>query len=159
MIVPVIVREVVLDDALAVAEFQTRTWDECYAGLVPDAFLRAQRVPERLARWTETLRTGARGCALAAEPGSGAVAGVVSWIPGEPRWELRSLYVAASHRGTGIADVLLRRAVGERAAELWVFRDNLRARRFYARHGFTVVPGSEQLDAATGVPEVRMSRS
>lgn len=154
-----IVRDVVADDALAVAEFQTRTWDECYAGLVPDAFLRAQRVPERLVRWTETLRTGARGCALAEEPGSGAVAGVVSWIPGDPRWELRSLYVAAHHRGTGLGDELLLRAVGDRPAELWVFRDNLRARRFYARHGFTVVPGSDQLDAATGVLEVRMSRS
>ncbi len=40
-----IVRDALPADALAVAEFQTRTWDECYAGLVPDAFLRAQRVP------------------------------------------------------------------------------------------------------------------
>lgn len=154
-----IVRDALPADALAVAEFQTRTWDECYAGLVPDAFLRAQRVPERLARWTETLVTGARDCALAEKPGSGEVAGVVSWIPGEPHWELRSLYVAAHHRGTGLAAALLLRAVGERPAQLWVFRENLRARRFYARHGFTVVPGSDHLDAATGVPEVRMSRS
>jgi ribosomal protein S18 acetylase RimI-like enzyme len=154
----VIVRDVVPADVVAVAEFQTRTWDECYAGLVPDAYLQSRRVPERVAAWTQTLRTGARGCALAQDPGSGEVVGVVSWVPGDPRWELRSLYVAAEHRGTGVADALLLRAVGDRPAELRVFRDNLRARRFYARHGFTVVPGSDEVDAGTGVPEVRMSR-
>ncbi|MEZ0491974.1 N-acetyltransferase family protein [Kineococcus sp. TBRC 1896] len=154
------VRDVVLDDAVAVAQFQTRTWDECYAGLVPDTYLRTQRVPERLARWAQTLRTGSRGCALAEVDGPDGpeVVGVVSWVPGAPSWELRSLYVAAVVRGTGVADTLLRRAVGERPAHLRVFRDNARARRFYARHGFTVVAGSEQVDTGTGVPEVSMSR-
>ncbi|PRY17127.1 acetyltransferase (GNAT) family protein [Kineococcus rhizosphaerae] len=147
-----IVRAMAPGDALAVAEFQTRTWDECYADLVPRAYLDAQRVPERFARWSRTLRTGARGCALA-EVG-GVVVGAVSWVPGE----LKSLYVAAGHRGSGVADRLLEHAIGTSSSTLWVFRDNARARRFYARHRFSVVDGSERVDAGTGVPEVQMSR-
>jgi GNAT superfamily N-acetyltransferase len=136
----------------AVARFQTATWRECYAGLVPQTYLDTQGVAQRRVRWAASLASGTRESVLALD--DDVVAGTVSWTAED----LESLYVAATHRGTGLADRLLDVALGDRAARLWVFRDNLRARRFYARHGFTVVEGSEQVDPGTGVPEVRMTR-
>lgn len=136
----------------AVARFQTTTWRECYAGLVPRSYLDTQGVAQRRERWAASLASGTRESALALD--DGVVVATVSWTAEE----LKSLYVAATHRGTGLADRLLDLALGTRAACLWVFRENHRARRFYARHGFSVVEGSAQLDPGTGVPEVRLSR-
>ncbi len=59
--------------------------------------------------------------------------------------ELRQLYIFRPWQGTGIADVLTRwafdRARARGAREIWlsVFTENQRARRFYARHGFTEI--------------------
>ena len=56
---------------------------------------------------------------------------------------LISVYVSAPHRGTGLADELLRHSVraasdelGAGLLQLGVHEDNTRAAGFYARHGF-----------------------
>ena len=56
--------------------------------------------------------------------------------------ELEQMYVAASHRGRAVADLLIDHAeatVAERAATCWlaVAAGNVRARRFYERSGWT----------------------
>ncbi|MEE6296431.1 GNAT family N-acetyltransferase [Georgenia wangjunii] len=59
--------------------------------------------------------------------------------------ELSKCYIDAAYQGTGLADVLLTatldvaRASGPDRVWLGTNRVNGRARRFYARHGFTVV--------------------
>lgn len=59
--------------------------------------------------------------------------------------ELRQLYLYKPWHGLGLADVLTRwamdRARARGASEIWlsVFTENLRARRFYARHGFVEI--------------------
>jgi len=59
--------------------------------------------------------------------------------------ELRQLYVAEAYKGTGMADTLTQWALGtarDRGAPeiyLAVFDHNQRAKRFYARHGFSEV--------------------
>lgn len=64
-------------------------------------------------------------------------------VPGA--MELRQLYLHRPWHGLGIADALADWAKGEArargAAELWlsVFTGNVRARRFYARHGFAEI--------------------
>ncbi|MEU4360523.1 GNAT family N-acetyltransferase [Promicromonospora sp. NPDC023987] len=52
--------------------------------------------------------------------------------------ELWALYVLSERHGTGIAALLLDKALPLTApAELWVSDANPRARRFYEKHGFT----------------------
>lgn len=59
--------------------------------------------------------------------------------------ELQQIYVLANWHGQGIAEALMRWAIGTARAQgapelyLTVFDHNLRARRFYARHGFAEV--------------------
>ena len=50
--------------------------------------------------------------------------------------ELYALYVRRARWGTGLGHRLLQTVVGDDPCSLWVFRDNARARGFYARHGF-----------------------
>ncbi len=156
---PVNVRAASGDDAEHVALFQTAVWREAYAGLVPQAYLDRVGAAERLERWSGRFATGSRRVVLA-EDGD-AVVGVVSWAPAEAAdvapVDLKSLYVAATHRGTGLADRLLATALGSGPACLWVFADNPRARAFYARHGLAA-DGEGALDPDTGLDETRLVR-
>lgn len=68
---------------------------------------------------------------------------------GEPpiaeTWELHQLYLLPEAQGTGIADAMMdwfhaeARRRGARALYLSVYVENLRAQRFYARHGFVEI--------------------
>ena len=150
------VRRAGRSDAVAVAELHTTCWREAYAGLVAEDYLYSDVVERRrLARWRERL-AGGRDVWLA--EADGEIVGVASSAAGDtPPVTLTSLYVRATHFGTGLADRLLAAAIGSGPASLWVFTANERARRFYARHGF-VPDGTEKLDPDTGVPELRMVR-
>jgi GNAT superfamily N-acetyltransferase len=147
-------------DAEAVTDCQTVCWREAYAGLVSDAYLYSDAVERRrLDRWRERL-AGSRDVWVA--EADARVIGVASAGPArdEPPpapAELMSLYLRASHHGTGLADRLLHVAVGAGAAYLWVFAANRRARSFNARRGF-LADGASKLDPDTGVPEIRMVR-
>ena len=68
------------------------------------------------------------------------------WLPREAiapgGLQLSQLYVAATHHGRGVADVLMRWAIGTAVAwhadalYLTVWEENARARRFYEKRGF-----------------------
>jgi len=146
-------------DIRSIAEFQTDCWREAYRSLVPPAYLDRVSVEDREARWHDRLLSGARQIALAEV--DGALVGVVSWgysdTPDAPALELMSLYVAAEHRGTGVAAALIERALGKAPAHLWVFEDNPRAQAFYLRHGFRS-DGHRKVDPDTGLWEMRFIR-
>jgi GNAT superfamily N-acetyltransferase len=122
-----------------------------YTGIVPQSYLDRVTAADREARWRHRLLTGERAIGLAFP--EGPLAGVVSWSGSE----LTSLYVGAGHRGGGLGGRLLRYAIGDAPAHLWVFAANPRAIAFYERHGFAL-DGGELTDPDTGLPELRMSR-
>lgn len=76
--------------------------------------------------------------------------------------ELRDLYVAPASWATGAADALLDeslaflRSAGVRRAILWVGEANLRARRFYEKHGWR--PDGSTRESPLGPGELRYSR-
>jgi ribosomal protein S18 acetylase RimI-like enzyme len=72
--------------------------------------------------------------------------------------QLYALYVLSDYYGVGVGQALLDRALGGRPAQLWVAKENGRARRFYAKNGFTE-DGAELADPALeGLVEIRMVR-
>ena len=67
---------------------------------------------------------------------------------------ITALYVAADRRGRGVGRALLDRAKAEeRALELWTFRPNADARRFYGREGFREIHRTDG-DNEEGVPDI-----
>lgn len=122
-----------LADAEAVADIWYRGWCDGHLGNVPDALVSVrtqesfgERAKRRLDDTTVAVVDG-------------RVAGFVM-VVGD---EVEQVYVSASHRGSGVATVLLQEAErlvaagGHREAWLAVVPGNARARRFYARHGWT----------------------
>jgi GNAT superfamily N-acetyltransferase len=72
--------------------------------------------------------------------------------------EVSSLYVLASHHGTGIGQVLLDTVVAPRTpAQLWVAERNPRARRFYEKNGL-LPDGARFVDQRLDLAEVRHVR-
>lgn len=148
------------EEAEAVARCQLECWREAYTGLVDPVRLAdlLSRLDERVARWREILAEPSRHRVA----DDGTLVGFTS--VGTPRdadattqRELYALYVRRSHWDTGLGHRLLTAGLADDPATLWVFRDNERARRFYAAHGF-VPDGTEQEEPHFGGVEIRMVR-
>ncbi|MBP2415666.1 GNAT family N-acetyltransferase [Microlunatus capsulatus] len=165
-----VVRPARPDDAGALGRCHLACWDEAYTGLVDGPGFRAAltRVDERVERWRRVL-AGPHGTVVAVVAGEGAgdaadeqVVGFASAGPQRdedvdlPR-ELYALYVRRARWGTGLGHRLLQTVVGDDPCSLWVFRDNARARGFYARHGFQP-DGAAKVEPFFGGAEVRLVR-
>lgn len=152
-----VVRRAEARHAEAIGQFQALAWRQAYRGLVPESFLEATTWQDRAARWRSRIESGERTVWLA-WAGNGLV-GVSSSAatgghrPDLPDVELASLYVHELWQGTGTGALLLESAVGSAPAHLWVFAANVRAQRFYEKHGFGPTR-EEQEDLGTGLREV-----
>ena len=120
-------------DAPAIARIWHAGWLDGHLGNVPDALLAfrdeasfGRRAAERIADMTVAVVNG-------------EVVGFTMVVADE----LEQIYVAATHRGLGVADALITdaerriRAAGHGRAWLAVVPGNARARKFYERRGWT----------------------
>ena len=148
-----------LDDARAIAEFQTVCWREAYVGVVPQVYLDSTGPDERQRRWAQRI-PGSERAVLVAEDGD-RIVGVVSW--GDGSWldvsglELKSLYVSADQRGSVLANTLLSRAIADAPEFLWVYEANTRPHAFYRRHGFAP-NGISEPDPDSGATVIMLQR-
>lgn len=70
--------------------------------------------------------------------------------------EVDMLYVRQAYKGSGLADALLKTAIGDADAYAWVLENNARAIAFYRRHGF--VEDEVRRDVPNMPPTVRERR-
>ena len=145
-----------VDDARAIAEFQTSCWREAYVGLVPQDYLDSVGAATRQRRWATRIFERHRTVLIAES--DGAIVGVASHGLRDEVLELMSLYIAAGLRGSGLAQQLLDAAISDEPAQLWVFEGNERAIGFYVRNGFAA-DGEHMTDPDTGLVCKRLSRN
>jgi GNAT superfamily N-acetyltransferase len=71
--------------------------------------------------------------------------------------EIRMLYTHPDAVGGGAGSLLMQTAKksGAEALELWCFQDNLKAQRFYERHGFKPIRFTDGQDNEEKMPDVR----
>jgi GNAT superfamily N-acetyltransferase len=129
----VTLRQASADDAPAIADIWHLGWRDGHLGFVPQELIAARH--EGSFRTRAAQRVGDTTVAVV----DGKVAGFVM-VVGD---EVEQVYVAASHRGTGVADALLTEAerqvtrAGHSSAWLAVVAGNARARKFYERRGWS----------------------
>lgn len=153
---PISVRRAQAGDARGIAEVHVGAWRETYRDIVPGAYLDGLSVDEREAMWSrlEAHAPDGHSFAFVAEDGSGRVVGFAS---GGPRrdgpddyaGELYAIYLQGEAQGRGIGQRLAAAVArelatrGMRSMLLWVFRDNLPARRFYEALGGTFLTSQQ----------------
>lgn len=155
-------------DAAGIAAVHVQGWREAYGHLLPERFYDDAALEQRRAMWTrglarEDIRRRTR---VARVDGRVVGLGLIGASGGEGEHDqdparteqLMALYVLASQYGTGAGQGLLEALLAERPAQLWVARDNPRARAFYTRNGF-VADGATHVDVDLGdLAEIRMVR-
>ena len=130
----------------ALASISVDAWQAAYRGIMPSAFLDALSAVDAQALWERTLAEGGPSVVVF-ELDEQVVASCLFGALRDPdvapgTAEIIALNVHPDHWRRSLGSQLTSfaldrlRAQGFRCATLWVLRDNLRARRFYERHGF-----------------------
>ena len=152
------------DDFAAIGEIYAQSWKTAYRGIVPQDYLDALTGEH----WSARLRDAHRGAYVAID--GGKYAGTASVTPARdakmPGWgELISIYLLPEYFGAGVAAPLFDCAMsaladmGFEAVYLWVLEGNLRARKFYEKHGFHANGDTETLTiAGRELVEIRYTR-
>lgn len=173
------VRDAVRADAGAIAAVRVAGWRAGYVGMIADDVLAALDPAADRARWLADWDDGPRRRVAEVD---GAVVGFTttgayrvtddhpSWPRGPDDGEVMAVYVDPGTWSRGVGGALLTDAIavltdaGHPVARLWVLAGNVRARRFYARHGFLdeeplgVVAPFTPRGGGPPAPEVRFSR-
>lgn len=151
--------------AEAYAAVQVASWRAAYAGIVPAAFLARLSVDERAAAFRRRIAQAQSVCYLFTVDGTPAGIAALRKYPegGREDGELSVLYFLPAYWGKGYGAQAMGvclaglRGMGFRRAALWVLCDNLRARRYYAKHGF--LPTGQTQMVTLGVPECEYVRA
>jgi L-amino acid N-acyltransferase YncA len=164
----IVVREMQEADIEAVSTVRVRSWKAAYVDLVPAFYLDSMSVEtDAAARRAMFARsTGADDNLVAEVDGE-----IVGWACMGPSrdddaaagdGELYAIYLLPEVFGAGVGKALMQVVfsyAAKRSYErltLWVFRDNARARGFYAARGFTADGAMEDWTVGEeAVPEVR----
>lgn len=164
------VRPALPGDVNALAVAHVAAWQVGYRGLMPQEYLDGLEVGERAGLWTDRLATPGEGPRTLVGTVDDEVVGFSVFGPARDAesgndGELYALNVHPDHWSAGAGSALLVASqaglanLGHVTATLWVVSGNVRARRFYERHGWTVEP-VERDDKLPGltVPAVRYAR-
>jgi GNAT superfamily N-acetyltransferase len=158
-------------DCHKLAVLHILTWQQAYAGLMPQSFLEGLdlELDNRSKQWTHAISENAVSVLLDYDDDTligFAACGKCRDSDAEPTWgELGALYYLESFWGTGRAPILYHEALehlkenGNSLVTLWVLDGNSRAIAFYQKHGFTF-DGREKVEekADFTIRELRMTK-
>lgn len=130
------------DDRLDVARIYEESWRYAYKGIVPQDYLDGLRAE----KWVSNLDRDGRYHLLAVE--DGVFVGTASFCKSRfdeyaDNGEIVSVYLLPEYMGRGYGKRLISAALSElsemgfREVFLWVLEENLRARSFYEKCGFS----------------------
>lgn len=146
------------DDFSAIRKIYERSWKFAYRNIVPMEWM--ESVPQE--RWGGNVNHNGRTEIIALTDNK--IIGTASF--GASRWEKYSdygeivtIYLLPEYIGKGIGSALIEHCIAElkklgfEKILLWVLEENIRARKFYERHGFSLT--DEFMDDNIGGRDVR----
>jgi ribosomal protein S18 acetylase RimI-like enzyme len=149
------------DDLPALARVFVAAWQGGYRGVIPDDVVGAMDVRTAAAELSPSLVAADR-TTLVALDATGEIVGFTIFGPDRDRdaGYLASLYVSPVAGGRGVGRALLEAGIQAMPGvdiTLWVFAENVRARRLYERAGFEP-DGAELTDPRWRAVRVRYRR-
>lgn len=172
-------------DEMGLARARVLGWRDGYAGIVSGSVLDGMSIEADVDMWRSFLRDPGPRKTLVIEAPVGAPDGVAGFCTfGAYRTvtladgvevtalaaagtvgEIYALYLNPDYWGVGLGGELMTAAVdalraeGWREARLWVLEDNVRAQRFYLRHGWLADGLSQPLPMPGSPEEIRLHLS
>ncbi len=149
------------DDRMAVSKIYEESWKYAYKGIIPQNYL--DSIPE--GRWAPNLDNPGWKTLVCMD--AGRIVGTSSFCESRFQqfhgWgEIVSIYLLPNFMGKGYGKLLLETAVSElkslgyKDIFLWVLEENIKARLFYERFGFT--PTKDYLNDHIGGKDLREIR-
>lgn len=163
----VLIRPADMSQAAEIAVLYVRTRRLAYAPFFPQPVLAAMSVPAEVEKWRLRLAEGsAQGLVAADEAGTLCGFAHTNWqSEANPlTGEIEFMYVAPEYQGSGLGGRLMTEAEalfvsrGLKDAVLWVYEDNVAARGFYERCGWSADGGRRASDSALGLELIRYRR-
>ena len=157
----VIIRKAVPGDELVLAYIQTESWKAAFAGILsPEELERCTNLQKAEQMYHNVLCR--EGCNMAIElvddhPHCIAAWGTNRCELGDAVGELICIHSLQNNWAKGYGSAMMEyvlaqlRQANYESVILWVFEENIRARKFYEKHGFTL---TEQKKLANGIAEV-----
>lgn len=160
---PITLRHPEPTDVEPLADVHLRCWQETYAGQLPHAFFGDTAWESRRRTWQAIVNNhGQDMFPWVAEADDHVIGFSMAAHPQEEDdvrdFQLFMLYVLKEFHGTGAGQELMDASLGDEPSQLWMAKDNPRARRFYEKNGF-VADGAERIDSSSnGLKTIRMVR-
>ena len=165
----VTLRPMVVGDARSVGAMHHQAWVDSYGEMLPQDYFTTWTVDDAAHRWENLLSAPTPdGLTRLIAVDDAEICGFVAAGPSRDlaerpqtvrQTELWGLYVTTGRLGTGLGQRLLGAVLPrEEPAELWVFRDNPRARAFYVRNGFVPDGATCTDERFPDLLEIRMVR-
>jgi ribosomal protein S18 acetylase RimI-like enzyme len=159
--VPWTISRPTLDDLDEMGRVHVQVWQEAYEGLMPADYLSGLDPTRAPVSWRARMCDDSEVTWWIARDEEGIVGMTTSGPPRDDDaptpLELYAINVLSRAHGSGLADALLARAIGDEPAYLWVLDGNERAIAYYRKRGF-VDEGGRKPEPDTGVTEIRMAR-
>jgi len=165
------IRMATSDDCYDLAVLHVLTWQQAYAGLMPETYLAGldHDLDTRAQQWKQAIAKSAVSVWIDTDDDSlvgFAACGKCRDEDATDNWgELNALYYLKSHWGTGRAQALYQRVLqhleanSHSIATLWVLDGNSRAIAFYQKQGFAF-DGEEKVEQQPEftIRELRMTK-
>ena len=148
-------------DFSSIASLHIRSWQNAYAGILPESFLGGP-LERAFTRYWRHVDMQTEDVVLVAEK-EGLCGFIAVWC--RPKPYIDNLHVKPSLRSKSIGTALLKSAAeellarGHKTAYLWVFERNHKAARFYKRMGGVITKKAPQDIFGYSIPSLRIEWS
>ncbi|MBF4696076.1 GNAT family N-acetyltransferase [Fusibacter sp. Q10-2] len=142
-----VIRKAKISDVENIAKIRVDTWRTAYSGIVNNEFLSSLNYEERANRFRNYLIESSNYMLVYEDEKSKKLFGYIQFgVPNEDDdvdGEIYAIYILQEHQKLGIGRLLMKAAIlalkeiGIKKTIVWVFNDNIRARKFYEHLGGT----------------------
>ncbi|KTD40416.1 GNAT family N-acetyltransferase [Legionella parisiensis] len=139
------IRTATLDDAEAIAQIHICSWQKMYRDFIPEVILQNLSLKDRTKQWYDLIELGVKVLIIEI---NNQIVGFASICPfrdfseDSSMGEISAIYLHPDYWRMGLGTQLCLAAISELANQgykkilLWVFEDNIQARKFYDALGF-----------------------
>ncbi|KTC90629.1 GNAT family N-acetyltransferase [Fluoribacter dumoffii] len=139
------IRTATLEDAEAIAQIHICSWQKMYRDFIPEIILQNLSLEERTQQWYDLIKQEVKVLVLEIENqiiGFASICPFRNFSEDNSMGEISAIYLHPDYWRKGFGTQLCKAAISELTNQgykkilLWVFEDNIQARKFYDALGF-----------------------